>query len=564
VTLPDPKNPFHLNVPRMLRGFAAWKALLTTWLKQRVKVRQAGPQEDTGPTIEMLLVSAVLYGGLHNMASLVALIRAIPELSARTIAVDGRMHIELYLSWRGVRDMEFRRWQPDPLTATLWSRMRPERANDLLKPEASDSTDEQASDRVISTRISGLLRDALNDGSGKDKHLLRSMQQLLRVAQTVAHIELPAILATYSSRKLVSHSLRPNALQRLTEGIVPNSADPVVQVPPRTRLRESHPHISEDLQPSWLLTLRGILNSKDHKSIRAELAIRSLKGDLTPFMHRIMDFADSLLVVRGIGGKLLSTATVSEITLRIARHMGRFLENRDPAELCGESLESVYIQMMESISPQVVTQTAIRMRGSASRARSDLARGLMEFHRYMMARCNKGAMEDQGFLLAEAGMAGVDANIISLEQYYAVLGAIESSWPATDYPERKQIAMILVILGFRCGLRRLEALRLPVKDILSGPTVELLIRPTEMRGLKSRNAIRRIPLDLLLTENELQRIEAWRSVRGLGGSTASTRFLFGNDREQLDVVPQTIFEQIQSHPSWRDWRCHDPLSPSAP
>lgn len=544
VVLPEPKNPFHLNVPRMLRGFAGWKALLTVWLKERVKVGHAGHQEAADPTIEMLLVSAVLYGGLHNIASLVALIRAIPELPARTIVVDGRMHIELSLSWRGVEDMEFRRWQPDPLTATLWSRIRPEQANDLLRPEASNAPDAQASDRVITARIHGLLRDALNDRSVRDKHLLRSLHQLLRMAQTVAHIELPAILATYSSRKLVSHSLQRDALRRLVEGVIPNAADPVFQNTPGPRLRESLPHTSEDLESSWLVTLRGLLNGKDHKSIRAELAARVSRGDLTPFVHRIVDFADSLLAVRSRGGRLLSTATVSEITLRIARHMGCFLDDRDPAELSAESLESIYIQMIESISPPVETQTATRMPGSAPRARSDLARALMEFHRYMMARCNKSAIEDQGFLMAEAGLVVVDANIVSLEQYYAVLGAIESSWPATDYPERKQIATILVILGFRCGLRRLEALRLPAKDILSGPTVELLIRPGEMRGLKSRNAIRRIPLGMLLTENELQKIEAWRNARGLRGSTGSTHFLFGNEREQLDVVPQSIFEQI--------------------
>jgi integrase len=547
VVLAEPKNPFRFNLSKMLERYAAWKRLLEAQLTE-LSANEQLLGDDRGPSVEMVLVSAILYGGLHNIPSLVALIRAVPDMANRTIVVDGRMHIELSLSWRGIRDMELRRWQPDPLTATLWSHIRVERAVDLLQPQTG-TVPPDISDRDLARRISRLLRDGIGQTPAKGGEVPRGgLAGLLRATQTVAHIELPSVLAAYSSRNLVSHSLRRGALQRLSKGALPIIETSLLQsVPEKAHEVSSHevePRVSEEHEQPWLRDLCGLMRGKDRNVMCNELAVRMVSGDTNLFARRMADFCDSLLVVRKVGGKLRSPASAGTVVKLIARHMEGPLNGRDPADLTTEALETLYTQMIESIPVPLEGMTSTGKPPHALRERSDLARALLEFHRYMIGRHEKGAIEDGGFFRAEAGLVAVDANILTMEDYTAVLDEIEDTWPSTDYPERKQIARQLVILGFRCGLRRMEALRLPIRDLVSGSPMELLIRPMKTRKLKSRNAVRRLPIGFLTIEAELKELLEWCDARTSDQSVPAPRFLFGNARKQLDVVPQTIFEQI--------------------
>jgi len=547
IVLPQPVNPFHCNLPRMLERYDAWKLLLEARLVEESKNEQV-LHNDFGPTAEMLIISAVLYGGLHNIPSLVALIRAIPDSANRTIAVDGRMHIELSLSWRGNQRMELRRWQPDSLTATLWSRMRTERVADLLQPLSGAETQLAVSDRELTKRLSRLLRDVVKRTSSKGGATLGGLAGLLQATQTVAHIELPAVIAAYSSRNLVSHSLRRDVLQRLSKGRIPNAGDPlsenVADQKPELDPYMIEPPESEDLEQIWLKDLRSFMKGKNRNIIRDGLAVRMQSAGASQFALRMTDFCDSLLVVRKLSGKLRSPSTAWTVVQLIARHMEGALSGQDPADLTTEALESLYTQMIESISVPFEGLTLTDKRSNRLREKSDLARALLEFHRYMMGRHKKGPIEDSGYLRAEAGLAAIDANILTFEEYSATLDEIKNIWPSTDYPERKQIAQVLVSLGFSSGLRRMEALRLPTLDLVLGDPVELLIRPMKTRRLKSRNAVRRIPIGLLMTEKGLRDIIEWCDARWSDQSNTPPQFLFGNKREQLDVVPQTIFEQI--------------------
>lgn len=250
------------------------------------------------------------------------------------------------------------------------------------------------------------------------------------------------------------------------------------------------------------------------------------------------------LAVRAASGKRLSVHSARQFVLDIARSLGCFLDDQDPAVLNTESLEAIYTQMIESTGVPAEGRAEGNSPSPGRTRRGDLSRALLEFHRYMMARHGKGPLEDQGLPRAASGLVPVDANLLTIEDYYAVLDDIDKTWTVTDFPERRRIARVLVILGFRCGLRRLEALHLPLGDLLPGDAPELLIRPSDLRGVKSRNALRRLPLCMLLTENELSEVLAWRNVRVIVQGCAPSGFLFGNAREGLDVLPQSIFEQI--------------------
>ena len=558
VLVPEQKNPFRHNFVKMLERYAGWKHVLELWLRTLAAI-DTEQHNASAPAIEILVVSAVLYGGLHNIPSLLALLRAVPEADSRTFCVDGRMHVELSLSWRGIKDVEFRRWQPDPLTATLWSRIRRETLRDLFQPLIVDGVEASVPDKELTKRLDVLLRSAMERTAVSDPTFLGGISRLLQAAQTAAYIELPPILAAYAGRKLVSHSLQRSALRRLSKESIPSVVDPPLSSKSTLENDEScslapPSRVPEDLEPPWLIELRELMCAATIADLRSDLVKAALSSQTSPFAKRMADFCDSLAAVRTAGGKMRTTDSAKAIVIELARSIGPFVNPQDPADLSTEALETVYMQMIESTG--VLPDGAAVSDGlpSVSKRRRDLSRAIMEFHRYMMARHNKEPIEDMGLLSAQAGLVRVNANPLTLEDYIATLDEIDNTWP-DDFPERKRIARILVILCFRCGLRRLEALHLFIEDLLLGAYVELLIRPSEMRKVKSRNAKRRLALLALLTKDELKEILAWRDARvdevrarrktrTSDEASQTPDFLFASERENLAVVPQSIIEQI--------------------
>jgi len=150
----------------------------------------------------------------------------------------------------------------------------------------------------------------------------------------------------------------------------------------------------------------------------------------------------------------------------------------------------------------------------------------------------------------------VDARIISEEQYQLVMQALGTCGLELRTPRLVTAARLLLILGFRLGLRRNEALKLRLRDLhlpefsaaecahiqarqshmrrLSKDEqarielpVDLLIRPHAQRGLKTQNAVRSLPLRELLEPDELTLLIDWYRERQQEESQNSTsEFLF--------------------------------------
>lgn len=100
--------------------------------------------------------------------------------------------------------------------------------------------------------------------------------------------------------------------------------------------------------------------------------------------------------------------------------------------------------------------------------------------------------------------SGVDAAILTLTEF-----EIAKHHLLSTNNEFAQMQLALLILGFRCGLRRSETWSRRFVDFpglgvegISQP--ELLVRPTKTVGVKSVSAVRRLPLAALLPEDELR------------------------------------------------------------
>lgn len=515
-------NPFDQDFAARLDGYESAKSLLSQW------VRSVGDEEaDKAMHLNVLVLSAILHGGLLSSASVAALLRSVPEMTKRTLVVAGKLHVELLLSWNGFANSELRRWQPDALTSMLWARLSPDAANDYLAPEMARDHEKDPSDVTILKRFKKQFHLALQR---ERSFRLRSLESLLSASYVVAHTQIPPIIVRYASREIISHSPTRTTLGRFFRTELPPADCAPTETAPKQKggagFRSRHER-SQD--PLWL---QSLLATIERSSARSELeAIRNGAEE-----RRIKTFADFALWLQSVsspsGSKYKVQATVNMVGL-LGRYLEPFLENVDPVGHDSEAMTELYFQAMEATGP---ASSNLRIKG-------DLARALREFDRYLAGCCDSYSGSGARFPWFPTGLAEVDANPASHEDYSRLLRRIEQEWPA-DEPELRTIAWLLVMLGFRCGLRRMEALYLQVQDVLVRGRGELIVRPTPLRSLKSENAERRIPIGIFLTKDEMEKLRRWKEDRLANPTIGPTDCLFGLAEIGMNPVSEKIFNRI--------------------
>lgn len=182
-----------------------------------------------------------------------------------------------------------------------------------------------------------------------------------------------------------------------------------------------------------------------------------------------------------------------------------------------------------------------------------LAKGIYEFHTFLERRYHYPPISPYAVLGIGQDVVSVDARILSEDQYQAVLRALDICGLELRTPRLVTAAKLFLVLGFRLGLRRNEALKLRLCDIhlpqlaadaskrihQSHPnmrkltlaeldlSVDLLVRPHAQRGLKTQNSVRRLPLRMLLEPDELTLMMSWYQQRQIEESEAHfSEFLF--------------------------------------
>ena len=209
-------NPLRGNFATLLRHYDLWKLVLDHWLNAPGGCDVKDDATSAGWAIDVLVLSSILYGGLHTKSSVAAMLRALGDAESRSSCVDGRMHIELSLSWRGIPDVEFRRWQPDALTATLWAAMPDGAIGVLLEPGFELMQLSALTDVELGKKVKDRIEARLKQMSGLEEAPRGGLDRLLQAANLAAYTEMPAIIAAYAGRKMISHSLKRRAFERLS------------------------------------------------------------------------------------------------------------------------------------------------------------------------------------------------------------------------------------------------------------------------------------------------------------------------------------------------------------
>ncbi|MEN1726370.1 hypothetical protein AAIH67_30720, partial [Pseudomonas aeruginosa] len=132
------------------------------------------------------------------------------------------------------------------------------------------------------------------------------------------------------------------------------------------------------------------------------------------------------------------------------------------------------------------------------------AKAIHEFHSFLQRRYSYPPISPYSILGIGRGVTRVDARIISEDQYQSVLQALGTCGLELRTPRLVTAARLLLILGFRLGLRRNEALKLCLRDLClpefsAAECARIQARHPNMRRLSSDEQDRMdLPVDLLI------------------------------------------------------------------
>jgi len=149
----------------------------------------------------------------------------------------------------------------------------------------------------------------------------------------------------------------------------------------------------------------------------------------------------------------LNSAKLYAIT--VGRRLGRILGSQDEL-LGGQNIFELPAQSVETLFTGILENAVEGI--DPRRTKRRVAQVLREFHKFLVKVHNVPEINYAEVLGVGGGLLPVDANIITPEEYREARRIIRYE-SVTEIDELQSlIAEVVLILGFRCGTRRMEAL----------------------------------------------------------------------------------------------------------
>jgi integrase len=223
----------------------------------------------------------------------------------------------------------------------------------------------------------------------------------------------------------------------------------------------------------------------------------------------------------------------------ISRALGAAIENQDLSTLQPPERKDIYLDAIN---------------GQPRSYRRRLLQAILAFDLYLVAENKQTCPVPPSEFPWDPKSVFVDANLMTHKEYADFLEHLDGALPPRTSDAKKRVARLIVQLGFRAGLRRSELRRLRIEDLLvkaaETPTmlhlVEMQIRPRKADRLKTANAVRRIPIGVLLSQTELEELCAWRDHR-INEGARQQDYLLAIPRERLPQTPKSLFDEINLH-----------------
>lgn len=487
--------PVSISVPREKGRFnpqrfhsRAKAHIWRTALHQQLKM-DANNALNSDARIGQILLSAMLHGGLINTQLMIALLK---DINATAKYHCDKRYFDLVPTWSGHEEAEYRRWFPDLLTETLIIRFS---AEIYIDPNS------KLSGEWIAKCIRGFLKAAGVRGDD----LPTGIRELCDVISIQYELAMPPFLADYSRRRYLSHSLRPGTWSRM-QGCRLHTHEDADKEGLQLAGWEQYPSVEEQPTEESTEAAEGFAMLRAALQLsQVEPAIRALKEQASSNdskKHSLENLLRSwiLSLLRPEkGSKAIKTSTARSYLSVIGCRLHEVLLGEDLLSLSRDEFEEAYTLLLDDIDSKGL--------------RKKVARALYQFHVFLEKYYQVARIDYHSTLGAFSAPAPVDANLIWVDEYLEMQDAIAQSNLIEMHPDLVDITQLILTLGYRCGLRRMEALRLRLIDLSGKYDPELLVRPFLGRRLKTNSSRRKIPLKALLTDEERAKLLEWKSKR---------------------------------------------------
>ncbi|MEY8241435.1 MAG: site-specific integrase, partial [Cycloclasticus sp.] len=485
VVAPREKGRFQPKRFKNIGLFNIWKECLEGSLPSKSSLTDESK-------IGQVILSSVLFGGLLNSHLLGGLLKTFP---AKPRLFNDRAYIDLSLSWMGHEDSESRRWFLDPLSETLIWQLRV--ANlDVQNLKLSDIT------KLIFIYLLSFFKET---GLGKNNHP-KNISFFLDTCSLTYDLMLPPFLSHYLQRKHISHSIKKQGWDRL-EGITPSLDAKLIASGLDLEHWKSSPALTDKdiasektAESPYLTCIQKISIDLSNTEMRADLRALSESYENSESLQPLLfNWGVSLLEKGKKGRPAPKPNTVRQYIKTIGNRLYEQLGDIRCIDLDSSFIEDAYIQVLDDIDSKGLRRKVSRL--------------LYSFHCYIVRHYDVVAIDYRAVLGDMHAPSPVDANLFFIDEFKKLLSVLDESDLILNHPKLVTATKILAILGYKCGLRRSEALKLRLIDFHGTYSPMLLVRPHVGRRLKTFASKRVLPLKVLLEKDELEFLQNWLEAR---------------------------------------------------
>ena len=468
-----------------------------------------------------IIIAAALFGRFGNTTFLQAIPKA---LSVGTYQYAGQLCVEIPLSERSTEAVF--RWHPDEITHAL--------IQGFFRIRETTSTPKQTLRSIISEILIAV-------GADKPANI---WQYLAEVGKSLAIFEVPGHAVDFLSGKLISVSIpRPQWVRLLSgKALQTNTAlsDKQIIRPPISVTGFTATSSPEKDSRVFMRLLRQLINQaastpsagnqklSTTKKRKLEQLIKEdviLKQKSMPQLAMLlMAWAIHLCKFGTRSKKDIAFNTVDKYVCMVARALLSTMTNIDFLSLEADAYENYYLEILESQSEH---------------RKEDVAGRLYEFHCFLsQAYAVEEPAWSEIFRRSNLGKSeGLsDANFITEDEYLAIIESVKQSSFLSDRLRAQYV--VLLMLGYRFGLRFGEAHRLQYRDVQKYQgEINIVVRNSIYGETKSSAGQRVVPLLETLTETETSaftQLLAWAGVQWQTDKQAALMAEASNSRDLIE------------------------------
>jgi len=422
-----------------------------------------------------------------------------------------------------------RRWFPDPISELLIYRW-----HEAGHQWPSFDTSSQKMSAAIFRWVDAYLRaTGFKIVQAQPKTLLKLCDRF----SLHSNLILPGYLGAYASGRMKSTPLSAETWHRVRTGIRASSiATSELLELQETGLDPSLIHLQAvnvravDQQRSLQVLLNALKPDRNKEyfgSAKAQRVVEAFlqnqAGKLSIGVQLLAHWMLSLLQNGSRYKKNLQVKTVRQYTSKLAR-LPDLLGNNNLLEYGIDELLDLYQTMLQN--------------APTAKSRTYLSGRLDEFHYFLSLRTNLPRINIKELYDGPAVGSDVDANFITEQEFQQIHSELERQDP--EHPRLYKMRRMLLILGYRLGLRHTEAWKVKISHVCGKVRPELFV----MGNLKSASARRRLSLLELMPPDEVKVLLDWIVVRkreqGKAPDSHSNTYLFCSDLSENDLTEESL------------------------